>query len=56
MHSSEPKKILDDAIMYGISACLPRKPGAVIERLSKEKREILSKLKSDDIKNQRWPL
>lgn len=49
-----PKKILEDAIYYGFLSCGPRKPGAVILGLSKEKREALSKLKSDDIKNVRW--
>jgi len=51
----KPKDLLRD---LAISAFIFDKRqfgiGKLIERLPKEKRDLLSKLKSDDIKNERW--
>lgn len=48
-------EILNMAINKGIliGNIIKKTPGAVINKLSKESRDILSKLKSDDIKNLR---
>jgi hypothetical protein len=58
MSTPNPLDVLEKAITYGIALdAHPRsvtgKPGAVIQRMSKEDREALSKLTSDQAANMR---
>lgn len=48
-----PLDILDRAIILGVYNRYKNVPGAVISRLGTEAREILSKLKSDDMRHVR---
>jgi hypothetical protein len=49
---NKPLEILISTIGYGIlHSGVKKVPGIIINKLSKESREILSKLKSNDIKN-----
>mgnify|MGYP001002799297 CR=1 FL=1 len=47
--------ILEDSIAYTFVDSMHRKPGELVQRLSEEKRAQLRDLKSDDIKDVRWP-
>ncbi len=46
-------KALDKAILYGFTLDGNKRPGVIIERMSKEDREALQTLTSDDTQNQR---
>ena len=58
---NEPRKLIMNladkhAVYAGVDSMLrSRKPGQIIQALSKEEREILKDLKSDDVQNIRWP-
>lgn len=51
--NNDALRVLDKAIVYGLSCSGRKKPGVVIESLSKEDRKVLSELTSDDAIQQR---